>query len=143
MIIMKTKPKKIYVTESDLHRLSELIRTYNAAETKDKQGIMILQQELNRASVVKSEKVANNVVTMNSRIRLVSIETQKEMTYQIVYPWDVNVEEGKISVLSPIGTAVLGYKKGDIIEWKVPAGMRTFKIEEILYQPEATGNYNE
>ena len=135
--------KKIYITELDKNRLVEMIRTFNSTDTKDKSGITILQQELDRAGVVKSQKVPKNVVTMNSRIRLLNVDTQKEMTFQIVYPWQSNIDDEKISVLSPIGTAVLGYKLGDTIRWKVPAGIRTLRIEEILYQPEANGNYDE
>jgi len=140
---MRMKMKKIYITELDKNRLVEMIRTFNSTDTKDKSGITILQQELDRAGVVKSQKVPKNVVTMNSRIRLLNVDTQKEMTFQIVYPWQSNIDDEKISVLSPIGTAVLGYKLGDTIRWKVPAGIRTLRIEEILYQPEANGNYDE
>ena len=58
-----------------------------------------------------------------------------------MFPTEANFSEGKISVLAPIGTAILGYKQGDTIKWPVPSGVRQLKVDEILYQPEAAGNY--
>ncbi len=79
---------------------------------------------------------------MNSKVALSDIDTSEEMTYTIVFPKDANIDEGKISVLAPMGTAMLGYRVGDIIEWQVPAGKRRIKIEKILYQPEASGDFH-
>jgi hypothetical protein len=61
-------------------------------------------------------------------------------TYSLVFPTEADSEEGKISVLAPIGTAILGYRQGDTIEWPVPSGVRKLKVEEILYQPESSGD---
>jgi regulator of nucleoside diphosphate kinase len=64
------------------------------------------------------------------------------MVYTHVFPSEANFDEGKISVLAPVGTAMLGYRVGDSIEWEVPSGRRRLKVEELLYQPEAAGDYN-
>ena len=74
---------------------------------------------------------------MNSTVLVEDIETKKDYTYTIVYPEDANSSENKISILAPIGTALLGFKAGDIIEWEVPAGKRKLRVKRILYQPEA------
>jgi regulator of nucleoside diphosphate kinase len=58
----------------------------------------------------------------------------------VVFPQYADVDTGKVSVISPVGTAVLGYAEGDTIEWSVPAGKRRLRIEKILFQPEADGN---
>ncbi len=79
---------------------------------------------------------------MNSKIRIKNLNTKEEMIFQLVFPDDVDSSQDKISVLAPIGTAVIGYKVEDIIEWKVPVGLARLKIEEILYQPEAVGDYH-
>lgn len=79
---------------------------------------------------------------MNSRIKLRDVDTNEEMEFTLVFPGDSNVDEGKISVIAPIGTAILGYSAGDTIEWHVPAGKRRIRIEKILYQPEAEGDYH-
>jgi len=70
------------------------------------------------------------------------LDTGKDEVYQVVYPEDIDIEENKISILAPIGTAILGYKLGDIIEWQVPAGLRRLKIKKVLYQPEAAGDHH-
>ena len=74
-------------------------------------------------------------------VRLKDLVSGEANTYSLVFPTEANFTEGKISILAPIGTAILGYKRGDTIEWPVPAGVRRLKVDEILYQPEAAGNY--
>jgi regulator of nucleoside diphosphate kinase len=63
------------------------------------------------------------------------------MTYVLVFPGDADIDTGAISVLAPVGTAILGYAKGDVVEWTVPSGIRRISIEEVLYQPEAAGHF--
>ena len=77
---------------------------------------------------------------MNSKVVVFDTDTREKMTCKLVFPSDANIDEGAISVLAPIGTAILGYSKGDIVEWPVPDGIRRIRIDEILYQPEAAGD---
>jgi regulator of nucleoside diphosphate kinase len=79
---------------------------------------------------------------MNSKARLRDLETNEEMIYTLVFPEDANVEEDKISVVAPIGTAMLGQRVGDEFEWEVPAGTVRLRVEELLYQPEAAGDFH-
>jgi len=130
--------KLIYITDNDMKRLKELIIE---ADNKDKKYLRELEDELDKGEVVNSRDIPDNIITMNSKVRLRDINTQKEMIYWLVFPDDSNADQGKISILAPIGTALLGYKVGDIIEWKVPVGLTKLKVEEILYQPEAAGDY--
>ena len=78
---------------------------------------------------------------MNSRIQLTDMETGDVLVFQIVYPLDADFDDGKISVLSPIGTALLGCRVKDVILWDVPKGTRKLKIDKMLYQPEAVGDF--
>jgi len=133
--------KLIYITENDTKRLRELIMVAREFDNGDKKYLKELEDELDKGEVVNSQDIPNDVITMNSKIRLRDINTQKDMVYWLVFPDDSNADQGKISILAPIGTALLGYKVGDIIEWKVPAGVTKLKVEEILYQPEAAGDY--
>ena len=133
--------KLIYITNNDMERLRKLIITAKEADSEDKKYLRELEDELNKGEMVNSQDIPHNVITMNSKVRLRDINTQKEMIYWLVFPDDSNADQGKISILAPIGTALLGYKVGDIIEWKVPAGLTKLKVEEILYQPEAAGYY--
>ncbi len=101
-----------------------------------------LKKELDRAKVVDPREVPGTVVTMNSTVRLTDLDTEEELVYTVVFPDDADVDAGKISIISPIGTALLGYSEGDLIEWPVPRGVCHLRIEEVLFQPEKSGNYN-
>jgi len=133
--------KLIYITDNDMKRLRELIMVTKETDNEKKKYLKGLEDELDKGEVVNSQDIPPNVITMNSKVRLRNINTQKEIIYWLVFPDDANADQGKISILAPIGTALLGYKVGDIIEWKVPAGVTKLKVEEILCQPEAAGNY--
>ena len=135
------KQRTIYATKIDDDRLTELILD-RTGTGKDSAHLLELKQELERAKVVDPTKVPADVVTMNSKVVVEDAESGEDMTYTLVYPQDANLDEDKISVLAPIGTAILGYKVGATVKWKVPAGERKFRIREILYQPEAAGDYH-
>jgi regulator of nucleoside diphosphate kinase len=135
------KQRVIYATRIDYDRLSDLIKSGRGSD-KDQPHLEELRHELERARVVDPQEIPPDVVTMNSRVRLRDLETDDEEVYTLVYPKEADADEGKISVLAPIGTAILGYRAGATISWKVPAGVRTFQIKEILYQPEAAGDFH-
>lgn len=134
--------KPIQVTASDLERLKKLL--LDAQRTSYRKSVYLahLQKELGRAEVVESKDVPGDVVTMNSRVQLADMDTGEEEVYTVVFPEEANAGQGKVSVLAPIGTAMLGYEVGDVFEWDVPAGKRRWKVKQILYQPEAAGDYD-
>jgi regulator of nucleoside diphosphate kinase len=70
------------------------------------------------------------------------LDSGKVITFTLVFPSDADVEQDKISVLAPLGTAVLGYRLGDTFEWRMPGRVRRLKLEQVLYQPEAAGDYH-
>lgn len=138
-----TKEATIYINEVDLARLRKLIDL--ARETGNDANRMYLDRlegELERAEVVNPIDIPRDVVTMRSTVRLKDLDNGKEMVYSLVFPNEADVDEGKISVLAPVGTAMIGYRVGDVIEWEVPSGLRRLKVEEIIYQPEASGDYH-
>jgi regulator of nucleoside diphosphate kinase len=120
-----------------------LILDAQATEYRKSEYLDKLKLELERAKIVEPQEVPPTVVTMNSTVSLVDVETGEEETYTLVFPEDADISQGKISVLAPIGTAMLGYEIGDVFEWEVPAGKRRLRIEKILYQPEASGNFDQ
>ncbi len=134
--------KQIYISNSDMKRLKELIIVAREFGKEDEKYIKDLEGELERGKLVKSQDIPSNVITMNSKFRLLNIDTQEEKIYQLVFPGIANASQGKISILAPIGTALLGYKVGDIVKWKVPAGLTKLEVKGILYQPEAAGDYH-
>ena len=135
------RTSNIYVTEPDYHRLSALIETTRERNDVDIQYLNKLEAELDRAEIVDPKDIPENVITMRSKVRLKDLVTGEANTYSLVFPTEADFNDGKISVLAPVGTAILGYKSGDTIEWSVPSGLRRLKVDEILYQPEAAGDY--
>jgi regulator of nucleoside diphosphate kinase len=133
---------KILLNRLDYLRIQKHIndakqtKSINAAEA-DK-----LINELNSAKVVEPAEIPKDVVTMNSVVKITFINNNKQLKFAIVYPDQANIKENKISIFSPIATALIGYRVGDLIEWIVPAGVTKIRIDEILYQPEASGDFN-
>lgn len=134
--------KPIHITEFDLKRLKKLLLEAEHAGYRGSDYLSKLHAELDRAKVVASQEVSHEVVTMNSKVVLSDLATGEEETYVLVFPEDADIDQGKISILAPIGTAILGYEIGDIVEWEVPDGVRRLRIERILYQPEAAQDYD-
>jgi regulator of nucleoside diphosphate kinase len=134
--------RTIQITELDRKRLLDLIREAQSGEYRKSVYLEDLRGELERARVVPSQEIPGNVITMNSTVSLTDLETNEEETYTLVYPENADSSQGKISILAPIGTAMLGYQAGDIFEWDVPAGKRRLKVTRILYQPEASGDFD-
>jgi regulator of nucleoside diphosphate kinase len=134
--------RDIYITDYDLTRLRELLQVGISFAERDRQSLETLQGELDRAHIVEPTAIPHDVVTMNSQVRLTDLETNEEQVYTLVFPSQANLEQRKLSVLAPIGTAILGYRVGDRVEWRVPGGLKNYRIEEVLYQPEAAGQYS-
>ncbi|MCO6465645.1 MAG: nucleoside diphosphate kinase regulator [Bradyrhizobiaceae bacterium] len=134
--------RTLHITEFDRSRLLELIAVVREYGTQGRVDLGALADELRKAETVASKEIPPNVVTMNSKVLLRDLDTDETMTFTLVFPKDANIDTGAISVLAPIGTAILGYSTGDVIEWKVPSRVRKIRIEEILYQPEAAGDYH-
>ena len=133
------KTRKICITEYDMERLRSIIEIYGG---NDRPYLEQLEDELNKARVVDPKNIPDNVVTMNSIVRIKDLDTGEEETFTLVFPGKTNITEKTVSILAPIGTALIGYGEGDIIEWEVPAGTKRFQIMEVIYQPERLGNYD-
>ena len=131
--------RRIFITEIDKERLQKIIDESKEFIRGKKEYLENLEHELNRAEVVASENIPNDVITMNSKVLLKDVESGEEMTYTLVYPDDADLMEDKISILAPVGTAILGYRVGNIIDWEVPDGIVRLEVEKILFQPEAAG----
>lgn len=135
------RERTIHITEYDLKRLQDLIAETKRLERQTNEYLDNLESELARGKVVAPTEVPPDVITMNSRVQLVDLDTAEEMDYTLVFPQDADLAQAKISVLAPIGTAMLGYRVGDTFTWKVPDGVRQFQVKRIFYQPEAAGDY--
>ena len=131
------RAKNIVITEADYARLRRLIESSRMFRQRDAKHLEDLEQELERAAVMKAGEVSSDVVTMNSRVRVKDLNDGRVTTYQIVFPGEADIAKNRISVLAPIGTGLLGYSAGTTIEWQVPSGIRRFRILEVEYQPQA------
>ena len=138
----KKSTANIYITGPDYNRLSALIEKTREGNGVDRQYLNKLEAELDRAEIVDAKDIPANVITMRSTVRLKDLVSGEENTYSLVFPTEADFSQGKISVLAPIGTAILGYKSGDTIEWTVPSGLRRLKVDKIIYQPEAAGHFD-
>lgn len=129
----------ILISDADHQRLEAMLESarYNAGLRDD--CLDALDGELKRARVVPQAEMPPEVVTMNSIVRLRDLRSDEAEEYELVYPAEADMAHSRISVLAPIGTAILGYHVGDVIEWPVPAGLRRLRVEEVLYQPVKTG----
>lgn len=116
----------IYFSERDYERLRVL-----AEGGVNRRSGRSLAAELERAEVVPQEALPSDVVAMHSTVRLVDLDTDAEHVYTVVYPHEADVDRGRISVLAPIGTALLGYRSGDVVEWEVPGGRRRLRIDAV------------
>ncbi len=135
---MNAKPK-IMISSLDAERLEVLLDSlpHNAFPGRDD-----LEAELARADVVDPEEIPPTVVTMNSTVRFKVESSAEEFCLTLVYPKDVDTSGEKISILAPVGSALLGLSQGDEIEWPKPGGgVLRVRIMEVTYQPERSGEY--
>jgi regulator of nucleoside diphosphate kinase len=133
---------KIIINRLDYARIKKCINDAKQFKSITNAEAEKLIRELDSAEIVEPEAIPSNVVTMNSIVRLSFLNNNKQVQFQIVYPDQANFKENKISIFSPIATALIGYKVADEIEWIVPAGLTNIRIDEIIYQPEAAGDYS-
>lgn len=132
--------RDIVITSLDKTRLMNILNSPAVQAGPDRERLAELRAELERAVIVEPGEVPADVVTMNSKVKVSDAATGEAREYTLVYPHQADVTRNMISILAPIGTALLGYRAGDVIEWKVPSGTRVLKIEAVLYQPESAGD---
>jgi regulator of nucleoside diphosphate kinase len=132
---------KILITELDYVRLSKIIGTARTERNVEFKNLEYLANEIKRAEKIDSKKITPEFVTMNSEVLVLNKETNKPMRVKIVYPNEADFTKGKVSVFSPLGSALLGYKVGDTVFFDAPKGKVGICIEKIEYQPEANGEY--
>jgi len=134
--------RTIHITQFDMDRLTELIDGLRLSPKANQVNLDLLEKELYRAVLVDPPNIPRDVITMNSKVIITDTESGEKTTYTLVFPSAANISENKLSIMAPLGMALLGYRTGDIIEWPVPSGVRKLKVDEIIYQPEAAGDYH-
>jgi regulator of nucleoside diphosphate kinase len=135
-------PRTIHINEFDHRRLQVLIESARTKDPMNQESFAALAAELERATIVPQHETGADVITMNSTAVLVDVEDGEEEEWTLVFPENADVDRNRISVLAPIGIAMLGYRVGDTFEWTTPGGVRKLRVKSILYQPESAGDFN-
>ena len=125
---------EIIITDVDLQRLLHVLDLHDTPASD------ALATELHRAVVVTRANVPADVITMNSEVTYEDCVTAQRRTVRVVYPKDADATNGRVSVLAPIGSALLGLRIGQEIEWQVPTGTKRIRVVDVRYQPEAAGD---
>lgn len=130
----------IIVNRLDYIRIKKQIGEAKQNKTIDASEAEKLINELNSATIMDPDKIPGDVVTMNSVVKITFVDAGKQQELKIVYPNEANLKEKRVSIFSPVATALIGFRVGDLIEWMVPGGLTKIRIDEIIYQPEAAGD---
>jgi regulator of nucleoside diphosphate kinase len=128
-------------TDTDRRRLGHLISSEDVRAAASRQVLDDLERELEDSRSVHREYIPEDVVTMNSTVRLINTATGAELVCTIVYPEDVDLFDDGLSVLSPLGSSLIGCEEGDVVECVTPDGRAFWKVAEVVYQPERVGEF--
>lgn len=135
--------RSIVLTPQDMERLKKLTAEEREfGKARDSKELKALELELEKAQLVAAEQIPSGTITMNSRFLMKHLDSEERSEYSLVYPEDADFLENKISIMAPIGTAMLGHHEGDEVDWQVPEGIVRLRIEKVLYQPEASGRFD-
>lgn len=131
---MRERP--IVVTESDERKLRRLLGGQSERVLHDQAHLQELRSELERARIVRAQELPTDVITMHSRVRVLDLQRRTRSDITMVFPFEADVTAKRISVLAPLGTALLGFREGDVVEWMMPGGIRRLRVERVR-QPSA------
>lgn len=132
----------IQITPSDYEKLQALLHSPSPFPLAERDSRDALARELARAQITSPEDLPADIITLHSRARVQDLETDETLELTVVPPELAHYESGRISILAPLGTAMIGCRAGDLVEWTVPAGKCRLRIKEVLFQPEANGRNN-
>lgn len=135
--------KKIVLTEADRARLAQVLDVnHSFGDEKTGQCIRELNADLETAQIVDADDIPKDVITMNTKVVLRDLATNEDEEWVLCFPNQADIYENRLSVLAPMGVAMLGTRTGDIIEWETPKGIAKAEIKNISYQPEAAGDFH-
>jgi len=133
------RQQRVQVTDFDFNRLYSLIEGPRSIDLHEAVDVDLLERRLYEAEIMPADRIGPDLVTINSEVRLNDLDTHERIVFRVVLPTTADPASGKISVLAPLGMAVLGRRIGDHVNCDTPDGRRRLRVEEILYQPERVG----
>lgn len=122
----------ICITEVDAARLRRLLDSDLARKATDTESLRRLEHELDRARVVPRSELPPDAIAMHSTVELEDLTDGDLLTYTLVYPEQADPANGRISILAPLGMAMLGYRVGDVFEWPVPNGTIRVRVRRLI-----------
>ena len=125
-----TRP--VVLLKKDYEVLNSYVKNLQGMQVSEKENYSKLSQELKRAHLVEEKDFPKEVVRLDSTVVIKDLTTNRNMTVTIVLPKNANIKQKKVSVLAPVGTALIGFKKGQVVSWKVPSGEKDFEIVEVI-----------
>jgi regulator of nucleoside diphosphate kinase len=129
----------IQITDIDSRRLGGIIDGSRGRSPREAGSVDRLERHLDDAEVLPARHIGPHVVTMNSEVRVRDLETHELLVFRVVFPRAADSAAGRISVLAPLGMAVLGRRVGESVAWETPGGLRRLRVDRVLYQPEREG----
>jgi regulator of nucleoside diphosphate kinase len=133
---MQKRKKGLVLRKDDYEILISYLRGAQSSSAFDRQNMEELQEELKFAKLVNKENFPDDVVRLNSRVKIKEENKDKVMELMLVLPDKADIKEKRISIMAPIGTALIGFKQGQQVNWQVPSGNKTFTIMEVVNQHE-------
>jgi regulator of nucleoside diphosphate kinase len=131
------KVRSMLISKTNLGSLKQLLASARRFLTRNHCHLEVLEEQLKRAEVVAHDQIPPDVITLNSQVRIHDLNVGRYTVYTLVFPDNADVARNRISVLAPVGSALLGCRVGDLIECEAPGVVRRMRVKEIVYQPEA------
>ena len=140
--VKKKERKRIHIARNDIMRLKEMIGIVREVSEGHEPVLRKLERKLDRVQPCRAEDISDRVVTMNTVFRGAFLNTGRESVFWLGFPYAIDHDGKKLSVLTPMGVALLGSRLGTVIKWKTRTGYGRLIVKDIIYQPEASKDYH-
>ncbi len=133
------RDERVRLTDVDTRRLRRLVDGFRPADLRDAASVALLGRQMDEAEVLPARRIDADVVTMDSQVVVRDLDTHQTIVFRVVLPSTAYADARRISVLAPLGMAVLGRRAGEHVTWQTPGGLRRLRVDRVLYQPEREG----
>ena len=121
----------VIITRTDFEILNSYVINLHGMQVNERENFSKLSGELKKAQIVEDDSMSADIVRLGSTVVIKDLVTRRDMTITIVLPLKADIKQKKVSVLAPIGTALIGFRKGQTVSWNVPSGKKDFKIVDV------------
>jgi regulator of nucleoside diphosphate kinase len=121
----------VIITRTDFEILNSYVKNLHGMQVNERENFSKLSGELKKAQIVEDDSMSADIVRLGSTVVIKDLVTRRDMTVTIVLPSKADIKQKKVSVVAPIGTALIGFRKGQVVSWNVPSGKKDFKIVNV------------